>query len=68
MGKHVDKLKQAQTVDGKKQNIEAEIKKSKIIKELTEKIGNLEIAIEALNGKINELVTLKPAKDQKSDK
>lgn len=68
MGKHVDKLKQAQIVDGKKQNIEAEIKKSKIIKELTEKIGNLEIAIEALNGKINELVASKPAKEQKSDK
>lgn len=65
MGKHVEKLKQNQVVDVKKQNIEAEIKKTKIFKELTEKIGNLEIAIEALNGKINELVTKPNRKENK---
>lgn len=67
MGKHVDKVKQSQTPEVKKINIEAEIKKSKVVKELTEKIGNLEVVIEALNEKINEL-TIKADKQTKPNK
>ena len=67
MGKHVDKVKQSQTPELKKQNIEAEIKMSKVVKELTEKIGNLEVAIEALNEKINEF-TAKADKQNKANK
>lgn len=64
MGRHVDKLKQTQPVVAKKQNIQAEIEKSKVIKELSEKIGNLELVIEELTDKINKITT-KPNKQIK---
>lgn len=63
MGKHVDKIKINQVVGDKKQNIQAEIAKSKAIKELNDKVGNLEIVIEELTAKVNEL-TKKLSKSQ----
>lgn len=63
MGKHVDKIKINQVVGDKKQNIQAEITKSKAIKELNDKVGNLEIVIEELTAKVNEL-TKKLSKSQ----